>query len=117
MSRLATVPLTKRYCAPDAPFARKYAPGDGTLLVELDKANQDVCGPAIGHLLKRALIPFPFQSESRRTDEDSALARLGGATTYPIEMEMELLSRRQVVRHEFYIPWGGFIQAGVACIA
>ena len=32
--------------------------------------------------------PFPFQSE-RRTDEDSALARLGGATTYPIEMEME----------------------------
>ena len=35
------------------------------------------------------LIPFPFQSESRRTDEDSALARLGGATTYTIEMEME----------------------------
>ena len=35
------------------------------------------------------VIPFPFQSEIRRTDEDSALARLGGATTYPIEMEME----------------------------
>ena len=37
---------------------------------------------------KNPVIPFPFQSE-RRTDEDSALARLGGATTYPIEMEME----------------------------
>ena len=35
------------------------------------------------------VIPFPFHSESRRTDKDSALARLGGATTYPIEMEME----------------------------
>ena len=35
-------------------------------------------------------IPFAFQSESRRTDEDSASARLGGATTYPVEMEMKL---------------------------
>ena len=43
------------------------------------------------------LIPFPFQSESRRTDEDSALARLGGATTYPIEMEMELLELNQAM--------------------
>ena len=40
-------------------------------------------------LAAKGLIPFPFQSESRRTDEDSASARLGGATTYPIEMEME----------------------------
>ena len=49
-NRLATVPLAKRYCAPSAPFARKYTPADVSLLVEMDKANQDVCGPALGHL-------------------------------------------------------------------
>ncbi|MBK5207177.1 MAG: hypothetical protein JJD98_17800 [Polaromonas sp.] len=45
-NRLAQVPLAKRYCTPTAPFARKYTPGDVTLLVEMDKANEDVCGPA-----------------------------------------------------------------------
>ncbi len=49
-NRLARAPLAKRYCAPGAPFARKYTPGDVSLLVEMDKANQDVCGPALGHL-------------------------------------------------------------------
>ena len=53
-NRLAAAPLTKRYCAPVAPFARKYTPGDVTLLVQMDKAHEDVCGPAIVHLLKRA---------------------------------------------------------------
>jgi transposase InsO family protein len=53
-NRLAEVPLAKRYCAPTAPFARKYTPSDIDLLVEMDRANEDVCGPAIVHLLKRA---------------------------------------------------------------
>jgi len=53
-NRLATTPLSKRYRAPAAPFARKYMPFDIELLVEMDKANEDVCGPAIVHLLQRA---------------------------------------------------------------
>lgn len=53
-NRLAAVPLVKRYCAPAAPFARKYTPPDIELLAEMDKANEDVCGSAIAHLLKRA---------------------------------------------------------------
>jgi len=53
-NRLATIPLSKRYRAPAAPFARKYTPTDIALLAEMDKANEDVCGPAIAHLLQRA---------------------------------------------------------------
>jgi hypothetical protein len=53
-NRLAEVPLTKRYGRPAVPFARKYTPADIALLVEMDKANQDVCGPAIAHMLQRA---------------------------------------------------------------
>ena len=51
---LATLPLAKRYAAPAAPFARKYTGADVSLLVEMDRAHEDVCGPAIAHLLKRA---------------------------------------------------------------
>ena len=53
-NRRALVPLAKRYKAPAAPFARKYTGADIELLVEMDKAHEDVCGPAIVHLLKRA---------------------------------------------------------------
>ena len=53
-NRLAAVPLSKRYRAPAAPFARKYTAIDIALLVEMDKANEEVCGPAIAHLLQRA---------------------------------------------------------------
>ncbi len=53
-NRLAAVPLAKRYCCPSVPFVRKYTPADIELLVEMDKANEDVCGPAIAHLLQRA---------------------------------------------------------------
>ncbi len=53
-NRLAQAPLAKRYCAPAAPFARKYTASDIELLVEMDRANEDVCGPAIAHLLHRA---------------------------------------------------------------
>ncbi len=53
-NRLAAVPLAKRYRAPVAPFARKYTGADIELLVEMDRANEDVCGPAVVHLLRRA---------------------------------------------------------------
>jgi len=53
-NRLAEVPLAKRYGRPAVPFARKYTQADITLLVEMDKANEDACGPAIAHLLQRA---------------------------------------------------------------
>jgi hypothetical protein len=53
-NHLAAVPLAKRYSAPVCAFARKYTPADVTLLVEMDTANADVCGPAIAHLLRRA---------------------------------------------------------------
>jgi hypothetical protein len=48
------MPLVKRYCAPAKPFVRKYTPADVELLVEMDKAHENVCGPAIAHLLQRA---------------------------------------------------------------
>jgi Integrase core domain len=57
-NRLASIPLIKRYKAPVAPFARKYTAMDIELLVEMDKAHEDVCGPAITHLLKRAFYVF-----------------------------------------------------------
>ena len=57
-NRLANVPLVKRYRAPAAPFARKYSALDIALLVEMDKAHEDVCGPAITHLLKRAFCTY-----------------------------------------------------------
>ena len=66
--RLATLPLAKRYCAPSAPFARKYTPGDVSLLVEMDKASEDVCGPAIGHLLKRAFKVYGDARYERLAD-------------------------------------------------
>lgn len=57
-NRLATVPLTKRYGRPAVPFARKYTVADVELLVEMDRANEDVCGVAIVHLLRRAFIEY-----------------------------------------------------------
>lgn len=53
-NRRAATPLSKRYSAPIAPFKRKYLAVDIALLVEMDKANGNVCGPATAHLLKRA---------------------------------------------------------------
>jgi transposase InsO family protein len=57
-NRLGTLPLAKRYRAPAAPFARKYTESDIELLVEMDRANEDVCGPAIAHLLQRAWLVY-----------------------------------------------------------
>ena len=53
-NRVAQHPLVKRYRAPAAPFARKYTAADVELLVEMDRAHEDVCGPATAHLLQRA---------------------------------------------------------------
>ena len=53
-NRRAAMPLLKRYSAPVAPFERKYLAADIALLVEMDKANDNVCGPATVHLFKRA---------------------------------------------------------------
>ncbi len=55
-NRLAAVPLAKRYCRPGVPFARKYTGADIELLAEMDRANEDVCGVAIVHLLRRAFV-------------------------------------------------------------
>jgi hypothetical protein len=57
-NRLASIPLLKRYRSPTVPFARKYTALDIELLVEMDKAHEDVCGPAITHLLKRAFSDY-----------------------------------------------------------
>jgi hypothetical protein len=53
-NRLSATPLHKRYHAPSAPFARKFTPEDITLLVQVDQANEQACGAAVAHLLKRA---------------------------------------------------------------
>ena len=53
-NRLAATALNKRSRVPAAPFARKYTPADVALLVQMDRANEDVCGPAVMHLLRRA---------------------------------------------------------------
>jgi hypothetical protein len=59
------VPLAKRYGRPAIPFARKYTAGDVELLVEMDRANEDVCGPAIVHLLRRAFCVYGDQRYER----------------------------------------------------
>lgn len=57
-NRLDSVPLVKRYRTPAAPFVRKYTSLDIERLVEMDKAHEDVCAPAIIHLLKRAFHDY-----------------------------------------------------------
>ena len=64
-NRLATVPLAKHYGRPAAPFARKYTGADVELLVAMDRANEDVCGPAIVHLLQRAFCVYGDQRYER----------------------------------------------------
>ena len=57
-NRLALVPLSKHYCGPAVPFVRKYTGADVELLVQMDRANEDVCGVAIVHLLHRAFVVY-----------------------------------------------------------
>jgi hypothetical protein len=67
-NRLAPVPLAKRYGAPAAPFVRKYTPADIGLLAEMDRANADVCGPAVVHLLRRAYTVYRDPRYERLAD-------------------------------------------------
>ena len=71
-NRLAPVPLSKRYLAPRVPFARKYTSVDIALLVQMDRANEDVCGPAIVHLLHRALHVYGDVRYQRLADLSSS---------------------------------------------
>jgi hypothetical protein len=64
-NRLAQKPLAKRYGKPVMPFVRKYTAADVALLVEMDRANEDVCGPAIVHLLHRAFVVYGDQRYER----------------------------------------------------
>lgn len=57
-NRLASTPLVKRYSGPTAPFKRKYTAPDIVLLVEMDKAQENACGPATVHLFKRAFNDY-----------------------------------------------------------
>lgn len=57
-NRLAATALAKRYSAPRVPFERKYTSADVALLVEMDRAHEDVCGPAIVHLFRRAFHEY-----------------------------------------------------------
>ena len=67
-NRVAQRPLVKRYRAPAAPFARKYTPADVALLVEMDRAQEDVCGAAIVHLLERAHTTYGDERYARLAD-------------------------------------------------
>ena len=68
LNRVSQVPLSKRYRAPAAPFARKYTAVDVELLVEMDRAHEDVCGAAIAHLLQRAHTVYGDQRYERLAD-------------------------------------------------
>jgi transposase InsO family protein len=68
VNRVAQDPLRKRYRAPAAPFARKYTATDVELLVEMDRAHEDVCGAAIAHLLQRAHNVYGDQRYERLAD-------------------------------------------------
>ena len=47
------------------PFARKYTAADVALLAEMDRANEDVCGVAIVHLLRRVFAVYGDQRYER----------------------------------------------------
>lgn len=71
-NRLASVPLVKRYKSPSAPFARKYTALDIALLVEMDKAHENACGPATVHLFKRAFNEYGDSRYERLTNLSSS---------------------------------------------
>jgi hypothetical protein len=87
-NRLAALPLVKRYAAPAAPFARKYTSADIALLAEMDRANEDVCGPAIAHLLKRAYAVYGDARYER-------LARLSVSHLYNLRRSVGYQAQRK----------------------
>ena len=86
-NRLAQHPLVKRYRAPAVPFARKYNTQDLELLVEMDRANEDVCGAAIAHLLRRAHGVYSDKRYER-------LAELSVSHLYNLRKRADYQSRR-----------------------
>lgn len=74
--------------APANPFARKYTPTDIALLVEMDRANGDVCGPAIVHLLRRA---FEVYGDTRY----ARLAKLSVSHLYNLRKSTGYQNRRK----------------------
>ena len=78
-NRLAATPLNKRSHIPVAPFARKYTSSDVELLVQMDRANEDVCGPAVVHLLRRAYTVYGDTGYER-------LARLSVSHLYNLRL-------------------------------
>ena len=87
-NRVADVPLVKRYCAPTAPFTRKYTSADVDLLVEMDRAAEDVCGPAVVHLLKRAFTVYGDTRFER-------LAGLSSSHLYNLRKRRDYQSQRR----------------------
>ena len=86
-NRLAAKPLAKRYRAPTKPFARRYLPADIALLVEMDCANEDVCGPAVVHLLQRA---YQLYGDTRY----ERLAKLSVSHLYNLRKSVGYLAQR-----------------------
>ena len=86
-NRVAQHPLVKQYRAPAAPFARKYNALDVELLVEMDRAHEDVCGPAIAHLLKRAYAVYGDPRYER-------LAELSVSHLYNLRKRADYQARR-----------------------
>jgi transposase InsO family protein len=86
-NRLAQQPLVKRYRAPAAPFARTYTALDVELLVEMDRAHEDVCGPAIAHLLQRAHTVYGDARYER-------LAKLSVSHLYNLRKREDYQARR-----------------------
>ena len=88
-NRFAATPLAKRYKAPAAPFARKYTPADIDLIVEMESAYEDTCGPAIVHLFKRAYYVYGDERYVR-------LATLSSSHLYNIRKSAAYRAKRVV---------------------
>jgi len=88
-NRLGAVPLAKCNREPVVPFRRKYTEVDIGLLVEMDRANEDVCGPAIVHLLKRAWLVYGDARYER-------LAALSVSHLYNLRKSTGYQSRRRL---------------------
>jgi len=88
-NRLSAVPLAKCNRSPVVPFRRKYTEVDVKLLVEMDRANEDVCGPAIVHLLQRAWLVYGDARYER-------LAALSVSHLYNLRKSTGYQSRRRL---------------------
>ena len=88
-NRLSAVPLAKCNRLPVVPFRRKYTEVDIQLLVEMDRANEDVCGPAIVHLLQRAWLVYGDARYER-------LAALSVSHLYNLRKSTGYQSRRRL---------------------